>query len=369
MRNPLRETLPGILRRWLAGHRCYLHWLILIEEVLFGDNPAYAGWRARLRAAHRATSEVSGAPSSTNKSNEKLNLILSNLSSQIDQIKRQGITEAALRAIAARIEIRLRNEPVEEALRYIDNFVSAAVQEEKERSKDVDKFPDLVALRNEARGLLNAGRLAEVSTPFDAALQQRRDTQAERTIKEVQREVQLLQEAANYDCLAFDIEKAIQRHIEVAVLLSPDDVTGQKSYLYEVAHESILFGRNRTNQASLHLSIGIFQSVLQGVDEFSSPIEWASLVYSLGLSLARLGEMEAGTSRLEEAVNCYRDSLGHCSSKLNPYNWGLMQCYLGEALTTCGSRHTGSRKLRQAVTALKKALTVLTLTMPHSNGR
>jgi hypothetical protein len=58
---------------------------------------------------------------------------------------------------------------------------------------------------------------------------------------------------------------------------------------------------------------------------------------NLGIALARLGERESGTARLEEAVAAYRAALEEQVS----FIWAATQNNLGLALATLGERQSG----------------------------
>jgi tetratricopeptide (TPR) repeat protein len=366
---PVRGDVAKNLRNWLNGRYCYPYWLNLLEEVLFGDNPLYAEWRARLRNAHETTregrtsdsrSDIDSEWPTDNAAREKLQSILETLSAQIDQIKRQGVTEAALRAIVIRIETQMQDAPIGEILHCIETFIKGAVQEEQKRRKQSKEVPDLTTLRKAARDLLDAGQLNEVSSPFDRALLKRHNLQEERIVEDTRLDIQLLIEAADYDHLAFNIEMAAGRYFQIATLLHPGNVSEQMTYLNDQGQKFLDSGIYGGDQASLLIAICLFRELSEAVDRTLSPNEWAMTKYSLGLALLRQGEREAGSVRLDEAIVCFRQALEECSKDPDRFNWALTQCDLGDALSCRGERETGTKTLHQAIDCLRQALTVLT---------
>ena len=77
---------------------------------------------------------------------------------------------------------------------------------------------------------------------------------------------------------------------------------------------------------------------------------------NLGTSLRALGEREAGTERLEEAVAAYRLALEETTRERVPLHWALTQMNLGTALATLGERETRDGASEEAVAAFRQAL-------------
>jgi tetratricopeptide (TPR) repeat protein len=77
---------------------------------------------------------------------------------------------------------------------------------------------------------------------------------------------------------------------------------------------------------------------------------------NLGNALERLGEREAGTGRLEEAVAAFRLSLEETTRARVPLDWALTQMNLGIALKKLGEREAGTGRLEEAVAAYRLAL-------------
>src|SRR3984893_7404973 len=71
---------------------------------------------------------------------------------------------------------------------------------------------------------------------------------------------------------------------------------------------------------------------------FSKLLDWASTQNNLGTALARLGERESGTARLEEAVAAYREALQERTRARVPLDWAMTQNNLGSALSNLAGR-------------------------------
>jgi tetratricopeptide (TPR) repeat protein len=77
---------------------------------------------------------------------------------------------------------------------------------------------------------------------------------------------------------------------------------------------------------------------------------------NLGNALARIGEREMGTARLEEAVEEYRLALQEYTADRVPLDWAMTQNNLASALQRIGERETGTERLEEAAAAYNDAL-------------
>jgi tetratricopeptide (TPR) repeat protein len=82
------------------------------------------------------------------------------------------------------------------------------------------------------------------------------------------------------------------------------------------------------------------------------PLDWAMTQNNLGNALERLGEREAGTARLEEAVAAFRLALEERTRERVPLDWATMQVNLGNALRMLGGRADAEHMLSGASAAL-----------------
>jgi len=79
---------------------------------------------------------------------------------------------------------------------------------------------------------------------------------------------------------------------------------------------------------------------------------------NLGNALARLGDREATTVHLEEAVSSFRLALQEWTRERVPLQWAQTQMSLGVVLSVLGELETGTARLSEAVTAWDLCLTV-----------
>ena len=89
------------------------------------------------------------------------------------------------------------------------------------------------------------------------------------------------------------------------------------------------------------------------------PLDWALTQMNLGIALKKLGEREAGTGRLDEAVAAYRLALQERTRERVPLQWAMTQINLGLALAALGEREAGTARLEEAVEAWDTCLTVI----------
>jgi hypothetical protein len=80
---------------------------------------------------------------------------------------------------------------------------------------------------------------------------------------------------------------------------------------------------------------------------------------NLGNALARLGEREATTARLEEAVSAFRLALLEWTRERVPLQWAQTQMSLGAVLSVLGEHETGTARLVEAVTAWDLCLAIV----------
>jgi tetratricopeptide (TPR) repeat protein len=78
-----------------------------------------------------------------------------------------------------------------------------------------------------------------------------------------------------------------------------------------------------------------------------APLDWAMAQNNLGNTLFRLGEREASTVRLEEAVTALREALEVWDRDRDRMQWAMTQNNLGNALATLGEREVGTARLEE----------------------
>jgi len=85
------------------------------------------------------------------------------------------------------------------------------------------------------------------------------------------------------------------------------------------------------------------------------PLHWARTQNNLGNALARLGERESGTARLEEAVTAYRAALEERTRERVPLDWAMSTGNQGVALMLLAERLGDVTKARSAVQQIEVA--------------
>ena len=94
------------------------------------------------------------------------------------------------------------------------------------------------------------------------------------------------------------------------------------------------------------------------------PLQWATTQNNLGNALKALGERDAGTVRLKEAVAAFRAALEERTRQRVPLQWATTQNNLGKALKALGERESGTVWLKEAVAAFSACLTVTVSVWP-----
>jgi tetratricopeptide (TPR) repeat protein len=204
----------------------------------------------------------------------------------------------------------------------------------------------------EAFRLLDAGRLEQASSPFDAVIDLRKKARAQRSIDEALDDIRLLEEAALYDRLAFNIDSAVQRYIEAAALSADSDL----SYLSAKAKNHLDFGRDKNDNTSLLISVGLLRALVLKIDRAESSLAWASVQNRIGNVLSLLGSREASSARLHEAIDTYNSALEEYASLRLSQDWAAVQNNIAIAYRSLGERDASTGYLKMARKACIEAL-------------
>lgn len=121
-----------------------------------------------------------------------------------------------------------------------------------------------------------------------------------------------------------------------------------------------LLGEREAGTLHLEEAIQAFQAVFGEWTRDRFPFGWASANNDLGGALRSLGVREAGTASLEIAAQAYRDALTVFTREHTPVDWGIVQNNLASVLTSLGERESGTERLREAIAAHRSALEVRT---------
>jgi tetratricopeptide (TPR) repeat protein len=143
--------------------------------------------------------------------------------------------------------------------------------------------------------------------------------------------------------------------------LNPNfDADTRVSLLHSYALVREAIGGQAGSNGDLLQAIATYQAALREWTRERVPLQWAMTQNNLGNALARLGERESGTTRLEEAVAAYREALRERTHERVPLDWAITQNNLGNALKILGERESGTARLEEAVAAYREALQELT---------
>ncbi len=309
---------------------------------------------------------------------------------QANAARASGITDDALIGLARRIAADVADPAA--AFRELENAVEVAirVQAEGRQGSNLGSFVDEVLRRVAALAAQNQYDTA--ASEIDAALDQE---QADSTA----RRIRLLDAGIAQDILRRDPESAARRLLQkadqeaggaatVATLRALQDEWYERgrdkglnfdlSIAIELSNLTMLrangsddrgailnilgnalrtLGQREAGTARLEEAVSAHRAALTELKQDRVPLDWAMTKNNLGLALWRLGEREAGKARLEEAVAAYRAALMEQRKDLVPVQWAATQNNLGLALWRLGEREPGKARLEEAVAACRAALT------------
>lgn len=119
------------------------------------------------------------------------------------------------------------------------------------------------------------------------------------------------------------------------------------------AEAAAIYGDQAGDNEALMQAVSTYQDILAR----STTREKVALYWvSLGDALAVLGAREGGTTRLEAAVEAYKEALKEYTRDKVPPLWANTQNNLGNALLALGERESGTTHVVAAVDAFKDAL-------------
>ncbi|MCA3444768.1 MAG: tetratricopeptide repeat protein [Rhodobacter sp.] len=156
----------------------------------------------------------------------------------------------------------------------------------------------------------------------------------------------------------FEAEVAI--HLAQAILSNATGPDQRGTALNVLGNALRALGQREAGTARLEQAVEAYRAALTERTQDRVPLQWAITQMNLGTALLFLGRREAGTARLEEAVAAYRAALTEFKQDRVPLDWATTQMNLGNALSTLGEREEGTALLEQAVDAFRAALTELT---------
>jgi tetratricopeptide (TPR) repeat protein len=135
--------------------------------------------------------------------------------------------------------------------------------------------------------------------------------------------------------------------------LSPDE---HGYWLASLGNVLTMLGEREARTARLEQAVAAYRQALHGRTRERVPLAWAATQNNLGIALMRLGQRQVGTAQLEQAVHAYQQALLEWTRERVPLDWAGTQNNLGTALRMLGERDAGTARLEQAVTACCQAL-------------
>lgn len=156
------------------------------------------------------------------------------------------------------------------------------------------------------------------------------------------------------DILRFDLEvsaglaRALHRHARGSEQVA--------TALTELGNVLQKLGDMEIGTERLEEAVSVHRAALGEMNREEAPLPWADVQRYLGTALLMLGRREDDVQRLEEAEAAYRDALGAAPRDQAPRSWAAIQVNLGNVLRNLGERETGTARLEQSVTAFRNGL-------------
>jgi tetratricopeptide (TPR) repeat protein len=149
---------------------------------------------------------------------------------------------------------------------------------------------------------------------------------------------------------------AAQRFAEAAAKVPAGHDDEHWKYLNEEADALYRQGDEFGDNAAARTTIERYRSLSELRTRTKFPLDWAMTQLNLGNALWALGQRQAETARLDEAVAAFRNALLEFTRERAAANWALTQMNLGNALVTLGQRESGNARLEEAVASYREAL-------------
>jgi tetratricopeptide (TPR) repeat protein len=108
-----------------------------------------------------------------------------------------------------------------------------------------------------------------------------------------------------------------------------------------------MLGQREARTERLEEAVAVYRAALEERTRDRVPLDWAATQYNLGNALQMLGQRETRTKLLEEAVAAYRLALEEWTRERVPLQWAMTQYNLGSALRSLGERESGTGCLKR----------------------
>ena len=344
------------------GDGWFDYFIIFLREALKNqDNARHAFFIGGLSDLQNAVTRIEEAQARLEVKVDKLPSAQENVqalmaalaqSGVLARVEAQGLAERFIFSLAARLNPETAGN-LEQAQREIEAAVDIALDIQRRGlspGSNEDAFITQVlaeVARRNQEGSLDAGAAA-----VDAGLAQL--AQLENTQREELRRkrITLLEAGIEQDLLRRDAP-AVAKRVETLVALEVPNRPAWAPAFMERGDGFYGTGRDKGINLPLEVAIAMAQRMLATAETND---ERGTALNLLGTALQTLGEREAGTVRLEEAITAYREALKEHTRDRVPLDWAMTQNNLGTALRVLGAREAGTARLEDAVTAFREAL-------------
>ena len=279
--------------------------------------------------------------------------------------RRLGVREETLIAIARVLGANLRDVGFLELIQRVQSQAERAAELQVQigaLQAQIEALAD-AAVRNPAEQALGRaltafqeGRLDDADREF-GALESLRRSESESAhaawIDAVDARARVAELRLDYDA-AESLRLSAAREEQSATRLS---IERQWRFIMAAAYARYDQGQISGDAAALERAISLYRNeALPLAPRAERPDAWAGTQNDLGNALQALGEMEAGSARLEQAVVAFELALLERTRARVPLAWAGLLSNLGSALFQLGTRERGTTRLRRSVRALQTAL-------------
>lgn len=161
---------------------------------------------------------------------------------------------------------------------------------------------------------------------------------------------------ADAAALAFDYRAAAADYGKAFALVEKWDETLRWDYKSMEAEALMAAGDAVGDRALLEQALAAFAAVADFTPR-SKLREWAIARNDMAVVHQAMGEGEAGTANLDEAIKLFRKSLVIFEREKDDTNWAAAQNNIGNSLIVLGERASDPSRLREAVAAFRASLT------------
>ena len=169
---------------------------------------------------------------------------------------------------------------------------------------------------------------------------------------------------ANTETRGHVLEKGLQTAAEkLSKLLRTSTIrrAEHRGALYGVLGDALsTLGTREAGTDRLEQAAEAYREAITIYTQRDASFQWARVQHSLGLTLAGLAGREGGTKRLVQAVAAYRAALEVLTRERKPRYWAAVQGNLGTGLRRLGELETGTARIEDAIAAHRAALEVFT---------